>query len=743
MPLAPRRKGTSRSLSGYIGSLPALQTLAIGLAITFTLFFWVHRHEQAVEDSGFERYAVAQVLAVERGLEDAVHALELVNQSFRTFAPVSREQFHAFTQPLLARYPHVQNFSFHRLVSNPERPAFEARMRRDHPDFSITDIVDGKRVKAAVRERYRVISYLEPMAGNELVFGLDAAAFTSSQDDAIRRASDTGHASVTSLYPLPQTWFEQRGFAVLKPVYRGGTGAQDAVIGFTMVNFRARDFAETLLASSDLLNGAAHVSMYAGASPDDRNLIFRKGSPPPPNKLALLPDWLYRDRPYTLGRTFQVAGNPWHVTVSAPQMPFHRYHLGSLLVLFGGALASILATAAMQKLSMRSRRTQQLVKDRTAELKVANERLIEDIAARKQAEHSLRHTQHILTQAQNVAHLGSWELNIKTGEMQCSDEFFRICGLEPQQEKLPLERVLAMVHPDDLDTLKKAMTTTRIERKEFKIEKRIIRPDGSVRHVLSQAEAIVDESQDLQTLAGSFLDITERKQTETALRQSQEKLRELAAHLERIKEEERKRIAREIHDELGAVLTGIKVYLSLVIDRNARSGATSDDLLVDASRLADTATETIRKVISDLRPSVLDELGVWAAIEWYLHQIEKRTGLHCECSLDEVTAATQLDPECSTMLFRIVQEALTNVVRHAEASHVTFRAVREGSDLVVEVEDDGKGMDTERALGRKSWGIVGMHERARYFGGELRVACAPDGGTTVRLRLPMEDRNEC
>ncbi|SNS89261.1 Histidine kinase-, DNA gyrase B-, and HSP90-like ATPase [Noviherbaspirillum humi] len=229
-----------------------------------------------------------------------------------------------------------------------------------------------------------------------------------------------------------------------------------------------------------------------------------------------------------------------------------------------------------------------------------------------------------------------------------------------------------------------------------------------------------------------------KRQAEIALRQSQTQLRQLAAHLESVKEEERKRIAREIHDELGGLLTGIKAHVSVYLRRAARAGTPPDPLLTDAAGLADTALEAVRRVITDLRPSVLDQLGVWAALEWYAGQIEKRSGMQCTCRIDASAAAMELDAQRSTMLFRVVQEALTNVVRHADAGRVTIEAMCSDDVLTVEITDDGRGIADSGADKRESFGIIGMHERTRHFGGKLSITGTPGAGTRVLLRLPLE-----
>jgi PAS domain S-box-containing protein len=270
-----------------------------------------------------------------------------------------------------------------------------------------------------------------------------------------------------------------------------------------------------------------------------------------------------------------------------------------------------------------------------------------------------------------------------------------------------------------------------------------LRRDGSVFPMdLSVAEMTLGGK---RMYTGLVRDITERKLAEQksqqllqALRQSQDELRRLGAHQERIKEEERKRIAQEIHDELGGLLTGIRAYVLVAQERAVAAGSTPEPLLADTADLVQSAIETVRRVITDLRPSVLDQLGVWAALEWYADQVALRAGLRCVCRIDAQAAALELDADRSTMLFRIVQEALTNVVRHAQATQATIAVSCEADTLRLTVSDNGKGIAADGLLSRESWGILGMHERSRSFGGQLAIMGGPDG-TVLTLRLPLEE----
>lgn len=527
-------------------------------------------------------------------------------------------------------------------------------------------------------------------------------------------------------------------FTVTVPVYRAGErdGTRRAIAGHTLAEIdTGKLMAQAFPTWGPLEEFDAEISVYAGAGQP----VFRRNvtrTPPAAGALRLL-DWFQLQLP-PLSRTFDVAGVPWQVIVRAQPLPLGSGTGAPLMTLLAGGMFCVGLAIFLQALGSRSQRIQRLVDERTLELSESNARLMRDIAARQRIELALLQTQQVLTLAQKVAHLGSWELDAATGELQCSDELYRICGLRPQSVHTTLEFLLGLTHPDDRNAINQAITATRFQGKDFRMQSRIVRPDGSIRHVISLGVATRDENQLLVKVAGSLLDVTEQKETELALRRSQEELRLLVAYDERIREDERKRIAREVHDELGGLLTGIKAYLSVALEQAVQHGKPVNDLLAEAGALADQATDTVRKVITDLRPSVLDQLGVWAALQWYAEQIEKRSGLACECVIEDAVAAAQLDPDRSIALFRIVQEALTNVTRHARASQVRISATLKEKRLVIEIKDDGIGIKSCRSQDRTAWGIVGMQERARHFGGEFSIADAPDGGTVATLRLPVD-----
>jgi two-component system sensor histidine kinase UhpB len=282
-----------------------------------------------------------------------------------------------------------------------------------------------------------------------------------------------------------------------------------------------------------------------------------------------------------------------------------------------------------------------------------------------------------------------------------------------------------------------AIEASRREDTPLRLEYRLRARSGEFLWFRDQADVVRDAHGAPLFMQGSLLDITASKLAEQALQASRDSLRRLAGHQETIREQERQRIAREIHDELGGLLTGIKAYISVAAERRAQAGLAPEPLLDEANGLAQDAIETVRRVITDLRPSVLDQLGIWAALEWQVAQTAQRSGLRCRCSIAPAVAGLNLDGGRSIMLFRVVQEALTNVLRHAQASALELSVERTGAGLELRVSDDGRGIAPDGGQ-QASWGILGMRERSLLFGGELTLAPGQPRGTVLCLRLPLE-----
>jgi two-component system, NarL family, sensor histidine kinase UhpB len=293
------------------------------------------------------------------------------------------------------------------------------------------------------------------------------------------------------------------------------------------------------------------------------------------------------------------------------------------------------------------------------------------------------------------------------------------------------------IHADDRKHACVALSLRAATGRPGRLEYRLVTPQGETLWFRDEARPVLDDSGQSLFMQGLLVDITQDKLNEEMLRQSREAMRSFAAHQETIKENERKRIAQEIHDELGSLLTGIKAHVSVSIDRTMQAGGPPDPLLADAAHLTDEAMGAVRRVITDLRPSVLDQLGIWEAISWYTGQVDKHPDLSCGSTIEDGIEDTELDPELSITVFRIVQEALTNVQRHAGATHALVRAWRRTDTLNIEISDNGHGFEPNRLAERTCWGILGMRERAQYFGGKLDIDSQPGTGTRILLILPI------
>lgn len=234
--------------------------------------------------------------------------------------------------------------------------------------------------------------------------------------------------------------------------------------------------------------------------------------------------------------------------------------------------------------------------------------------------------------------------------------------------------------------------------------------------------------------------VQERRAAVERLSRSQEELRALSARLQEAREEERATISREIHDELGQQLTGIKMMVHALSRQAGRADASLAERAGDITRLADEAVGTVRRIATDLRPGILDDLGIVASMQWLVQEFSRRTGVSARfaTSADEV----QADDAARIALFRILQEALTNVTRHAQASHVDVSLDIEDAQARLVVEDDGRGIGDRATApageGPRTLGLVGMRERARLVGGSLGIGPRARGGTRVVAVIPLD-----
>lgn len=505
----------------------------------------------------------------------------------------------------------------------------------------------------------------------------------------------------------------------------------------------------------------------------------------------------------------------------------------------------------------------------------------------------VRRLQHQLAVAQQITHIGSWEWDVASNVVTWSDELYRIYGFDPQSFEVRLEQFLERLHPEDRERIQGEVQNALARPGRFGWRERIVRPDGSVRHLDTVGESRFDDNGRPAGLIGTCRDITDevraralrdtehqilesivtgaplsevltrivlmiqehapptigsilllsddglrvkhgaaphlpedynraidgqpigaqagscgtaafrkaqvfvedietdplwanyreaaraaklracwstpifgadrrvlgtfalyyrqpRKATKEELeliarathvagiaihrQHSDDRLRALGAHIERVREDERTRLARELHDELGQALTALKLDMKWV-ERHLPADDAPRERLHEMSAFTDRLIDNMRRIASDLRPGVLDVLGLAAAIEWQAQEFQRRTATTCIVHAD--IGDTKLEQDLSTQVFRIFQEALTNVARHAEASLVDVDLrCREGR-LVLAVRDDGRGIPPDTLARRTSLGLLGITERAHRLGGALELTSPSAGGTKLVLDVPL------
>ncbi|MFL6375347.1 MAG: DUF4118 domain-containing protein [Pyrinomonadaceae bacterium] len=234
---------------------------------------------------------------------------------------------------------------------------------------------------------------------------------------------------------------------------------------------------------------------------------------------------------------------------------------------------------------------------------------------------------------------------------------------------------------------------------------------------------------------GSFVSwITEKLRSATEeLSGSREELRELSRHQQTLREEEQKRIARDIHDELGQMLTGLKLDIHLLRKKVGGNGMSAS--LDDLSSHVDSTISSVRRIASEIRPSILDDFGLIAALEWQASEFDRKGEI--ECSFASSNESVDIDPEAGAAVFRIVQEALTNVARHSDAIKVEVTVSVVDDELFLNIKDNGRGINLDRLSKKRTLGIIGMRERARLIGATLQIRPRAVGGTAVELAVPI------
>jgi len=337
-----------------------------------------------------------------------------------------------------------------------------------------------------------------------------------------------------------------------------------------------------------------------------------------------------------------------------------------------------------------------------------------------------------------------WDMDLAAGTVERSSQLAEMLGYRPEEISWINAHWEEIVHPEDLPEARKAFEAhLKGERPAYEAEYRLRTRDGRWMWVLDHGRVVRrdPEGRPLRA-AGALRDITESKNVRERLTRSLYQLRALARRLQTVREEERTGIAREVHDVLGQEMTGLKLDVQWILDRVSSARSLEDvapvrDKLTAMKQQLEQVIQTIRRISTDLRPAVLDAFGLVAALEWQAADFERRAGIPCVFRSNEEDV--EMDEGRATAVFRIFQEALTNVARHARATRVEAELKVQGDTLELRVSDNGIGVSREKVAASRSLGLLGMQERALMFDGHLEVEGAPGRGTTVRLIMPLKN----
>ncbi|UCE48399.1 MAG: PAS domain-containing protein, partial [Phycisphaerales bacterium] len=359
-----------------------------------------------------------------------------------------------------------------------------------------------------------------------------------------------------------------------------------------------------------------------------------------------------------------------------------------------------------------------------------------DITDRKQVEEALfeseavlRRKEQSLAKAQRIAHLGNWDWDIVTNDLLWSDEIYRIFGLQPQEFGATYEAFLKSVHIDDRESVQQAVNESLADPNAgYNIEHRVVRPNGSERIVHEIGEVTFDKNGKAVRMIGIVHDITERKRAEAELTKSREALRMLAGKLLSVQEEERRRLARELHDDLTQRLAVLAIDMGKLEGQLDSSPESLASKKIKEIRERTIALSTdIHDISRQLHPAILDDLGLRQAIQSECMNFTRREGITINYEPKDVPLMIPRD--VSVCLFRIVQEGLRNIAKYAKVKEASVSLVGDDGNITLVVRDSGAGFDMARSVGERGVGLASMQERVRLIRGDFSIESEPGQGT--------------
>ncbi len=707
-----------------LGILPWL-TLAASLAVTYELWASAQNVAEHALQTQFDYRVRDTIDDVNKRMSTYEQVMRGVDGFFSHARIIARSEFHEYVASLKLKesYPGIQGIRFVPLVRKAEKDRHIAAVRRQGLT-AYTIWPDGQ------RDFYAPITYVEPLdVRNQRVFGYD---MLSDRDyplpeepagirrTAMEQARDSGNFTLSGkikrmLFESDPDW--QDGFVMFLPVYRHGTPhgtiaeRRANIIGWICSTFLANDLMDGILGER---GSEIDIEIYDGEEVSAKTVMYDSH-----------PNTLHQHPRFRTTRQLKIAGHTWTVAVHSLSGFEELLDVEKpRIIAFYGISTSLFLALFIWLLVLGRKRAMQ-----------ASSANKQEMAERLQAEQSLREAEARFRYVFDYSKVGITIVGPDYRYVKFNRAFCEMTGYS-EDELLALD-IQGITHPDSTElnmTLAKKLFEGEIS--YFNIQKKYIRKNGSILHGDLTASAMRDENGKFQVGIGITQDITDRVHIE-------QQLRSLTSYLQSVREEEKASIAREIHDDLGGMLTAMKIesyWLRTELSASDKATMTLIDHAQELSKLIDNATGVMRNIITGLRPTILDDLGLLAALEWQAEHFQKRTGIRCLVNC--IGSKGDLDKTRSIAMFRISQEALSNVARHSGASHLEIEFHHNDEEVVMSIIDNGRGMTDSRSDTSKHFGLLGMRERVDQLKGRISFDTPPGGGFSVTVILPLPVNEE-
>ncbi|MFA6971278.1 MAG: CHASE domain-containing protein [Gallionella sp.] len=689
--------------------LPACAMLGVGLLVTVFASLQV---KQSIEQDAVRRFAFA-CDQVTLKIQDRLSAYSLLLRGgtalFAASNTVDRHEWRAYVEMLQVErsLPGVQGIGFAQVIPADELASHIARVRGEgFPEYTVRP--SGRRAS------YTSIIYLEPFRNRNLrAFGFDM--FTNPvRRAAMEHARDTDEAALSGKVELLQeTGTEvQAGTLMYVPVYRNGmprgTPGQRraALIGWIYSPFRMTDLMTGILQDMESYKGkAVALHIYDGRQATPATLLFDAKTDRAPNLHSLF----YQQR------TIDFNGHQWLLIFDRPSTIFGISYADAWATLIGGLALSSLLFGLMLSMIRTRANAARIANKLTEEIRCGEKLLKESEKKFRSIFESASDCIELISMDGHIIdlnHVGYERLGYTKAEMQGK----RLAEFGTSEYAARLTENMALIKRKNHVTFETAC----------------IRKDGSIMPIEVSARIIELDGQ--PTLLSISRDITAWKLAEQKLNASYRRLQQLALHLDNVREEEQGRIAREIHDEMGATLTVLKMRVHWLASQLPPEMAQLTAEAEQIDKLVSDAIHTMRHVVSQLIPTQLHDLGFAAAVEFYVQNFQKHTGI--ECGLVFPEEKLSLDKNQSSAMFRILQESLNNVAKHAQATKVSILYIDRNCSLILLVKDNGVGFDRNTHK-HNSFGLLGIRERAMVVNGKARISSKPGKGTHVVVSIPL------